>query len=182
MPIYGTTPDATSGTKGKIQLAGSLAGTAGTPVVAAGAITNAMLTTTAGELGGAFLAYTPTWVNLTVGNGTNTGKYVQVGKIVFFWIELTFGSTSAISGAVTASLPVTAATLLTTHIIAWGTLDDATGSTYQSSVRQASTTTAAINAINASATNATTGALSSTNPFTWTTSDTISVHGWYEAA
>lgn len=41
MPIYGTTPDATTGTKGKVQLAGDLSGTADSPQIAAGAVGNA---------------------------------------------------------------------------------------------------------------------------------------------
>jgi hypothetical protein len=52
----GSVPDATTGSKGIIQLAGDLAGTAATPVVAAGAITDAKL---AGSISNAKLATNP---------------------------------------------------------------------------------------------------------------------------
>lgn len=64
---------------------------------------------------GEWTSYTPTWDSqlgtpVTVGNATITGRYTQVGKIVFFDIVWSFGSTSA-QGAGNIfrwSLPVTA--------------------------------------------------------------------------
>jgi hypothetical protein len=38
--------------------------------LAAGAVTNAKLATSAGEIGAAWASWTPTWTNLTVGNAT----------------------------------------------------------------------------------------------------------------
>ena len=49
----------------------------------AGAVTNAKLSTTAGEPGGAWKAWTPTFTGLTVGaGGTLTCAYTQIGKTV----------------------------------------------------------------------------------------------------
>lgn len=47
----------------------------------------------------------PTWTGLTVGNGTNTGRYTQLGKSVTYETLLTLGSTSSVTGPVTMSLP-----------------------------------------------------------------------------
>ena len=47
---------------------------------------------------GAWTSYTPSFTNLTVGNGTLVGRYCQVGKIVTASMKLTFGSTTAITG------------------------------------------------------------------------------------
>lgn len=46
-----------------------------------------------------WVSYTPAWTTdstaPTLGNGTLTGKYKQVGKTVFFYARLTYGSTSS---------------------------------------------------------------------------------------
>jgi hypothetical protein len=52
---------------------------------------------------GTWAAYTPTWSNLTVGNGTVVARYVQNGKVVNFYVDLTWGSTTSASGSWTLS-------------------------------------------------------------------------------
>jgi len=75
----------------------------------AGAVTNAKLSTTAGEPGGAWKAWTPTFTGLTVGaGGTLTCAYTQIGKTVHGRIFWKFGTGSAVSGDVAVTLPVTA--------------------------------------------------------------------------
>jgi len=80
--------------------------------IGSGTITNAKLSTTAGEPGAAWQSYTPTWtassVNPTLGNGTLTGAYNKVGKMITARIFLQYGSTtSSGTGAFRWSLPVT---------------------------------------------------------------------------
>ena len=54
--------------------------------------------------------FTPTWTNITVGNGTSTGSYVQVGDLVFVRASLVFGSTTAVSSSAAGlTVPVTPA-------------------------------------------------------------------------
>lgn len=50
--------------------------------------------------------WTPTWTNLTLGNGTLVAKYSQSGKSVDIFLYLIFGTTTAITGDVRVSLPV----------------------------------------------------------------------------
>ena len=57
---------------------------------------------------GAWESYTPTWGNLTVGNGTVVTKYVRIGSMVTYTGKITIGSTTSISGFVTVTLPITA--------------------------------------------------------------------------
>jgi len=52
-------------------------------------------------------SYTPTWANVTVGNGTSVGNYVVIGDFVSGEAVLTFGSTTAITGNVYVTLPIT---------------------------------------------------------------------------
>jgi hypothetical protein len=63
---------------------------------------------------GAWSTYTPTWTatgsNPSLGNGTLTGRYLQVGRRYDVHIELTCGSTTTYgSGNYSFSLPVAAA-------------------------------------------------------------------------
>jgi hypothetical protein len=57
----------------------------------------------------AWVAYTPTLGNVSLGNGTVDFKYAQLGKVVHVRGILTFGSTTTVSGAITFSTPITAA-------------------------------------------------------------------------
>lgn len=54
-------------------------------------------------------SWSPTYSNLTVGDGTVVAKYQQVGKIVDFIYQLTFGSTTTLSASsnISISFPVT---------------------------------------------------------------------------
>ncbi len=53
--------------------------------------------------------WTPTYVNLTLGNGVVVARYVQIGKLVMLHYSLKFGSTTTVDGSgVTVSLPVNA--------------------------------------------------------------------------
>jgi len=56
---------------------------------------------------GAWTAYTPTWTNLTVGNGTVDARYTQVGKTFTAKVKIIFGSTTTITGIFYPSMPVT---------------------------------------------------------------------------
>jgi hypothetical protein len=53
----------------------------------------------------AWISYTPTFTNLTVGNGTLTSKYCIIGKTMFLRFDLVGGSTSTITGVPTVTLP-----------------------------------------------------------------------------
>jgi hypothetical protein len=56
-------------------------------------------------IGDAWTAYTPTWTNLTVGNGTQASAYIAAGKLHVVRVEFVFGSTSSISGTPEFTLP-----------------------------------------------------------------------------
>lgn len=57
-------------------------------------------------IGGAWTLYTPTWTNLTVGNGVVKAAYLQWGKRVECRGTFKFGSTTSVTGSFTVSLPV----------------------------------------------------------------------------
>jgi hypothetical protein len=131
----------------------------------------------------ALTSYTPTFTNLTVGNGTHSSGYTQIGKMVYFYLKFTFGSTSAISGGVNiTSLPVTPKALTAADSVGFGLLVDSGTAEYPATFEYQSSTSVSIYVQNASGTYLTHSALSSTVPFTWTTNDRLT--GWiiYEAA
>ena len=47
---------------------------------------------------GTYTAYTPSFINITLGNGTVTSAYCQVNKLVHYYGKFVFGSTSAFPG------------------------------------------------------------------------------------
>jgi hypothetical protein len=127
---------------------------------------------------GAWTTWTPTWTNLTVGNGTTVARYVRIANTVTFNLQFTFGSTSAITGDVSATLPITP--VVDTSVLA-RFLDSGTAN-FIGFARCG--TGGSINILTpvANQTYLPYTILSSTVPFTWTTSDTLNAYGTYEVA
>ena len=146
----------------------------------AGLTTGQVLTAaTMNSIGAAYETYTPTWSGLTVGNGTQAFYYGRINKLVYGYGTLTLGSTSSVTGPVTFTLPVTARST-----VVWGNtrLTDAGNADYQGLCGDSSTTAARVTALKTDGTYLQTVALSSTVPFTWGSTDTITVYFLYEAA
>lgn len=148
------------------------------------AITPAKLQSGTGA-GWATSTYAPTWTNLTVGNGTLVSKYVQMGKFVHFYGSLTFGSTSAISGAVSLTLPATASSNYLANASTIGTMNaiDAGTASYIGFARIAGTTASMeLQVVGTASTYGSTTNMSSTVPFTWGTADILLWDVRYEVA
>jgi hypothetical protein len=125
--------------------------------------------------------WTPTFTNLTVGNGTLVGRYAQSGKLVHAWFKLTFGSTSAVTGNTTITLPVSAASS-GGSIRGTGAILDAGVRWFTAAADINGTSQATIVAVGANLNNAYEDYLSSTVPMTWTTNDVLAISFTYEAA
>jgi hypothetical protein len=70
------------------------------------------------SVGSARRTWNVSWTNLTLGNGTVTARYTQVGKNVDAELTIVFGSTTAVTGAVSFSLPtVSVSTYNTLHSV-----------------------------------------------------------------
>ena len=133
----------------------------------------------------AYAAWTPTFTNLTVGNGTLSGQYVQIGKMVHAYLNLTFGSTTAITGAVQVTgLPVApVSTTAAVNAIVQSNYSDATGNKFwgSSHANNNNTTRIWLSPMTVSGSYILSNAdLSSTVPFTWATSDVLSVAMIYQ--
>ena len=124
--------------------------------------------------------YSPSHTNITVGNGTEVARYVQVNKLVFVTYQLTWGSTTSFSGNIEVGLPFTAVArawgmgLLTdagvTNIAAEVSVSTGANKVEFRPLYAASTFAEWNTVINA------------TNPFTWTTSDVLQFSIAYEVA
>jgi hypothetical protein len=137
----------------------------------------------------AWVSYTPVWAGLgsnpTLGNGTLTGSFKQRGKIVFFRINLTTGSTTTYgSGGYNITLPVTAQNAGVNTIIGNGyTIDASTGAYYHIVGDTGDAPTkATFRTFDSSGALATLSGVGSTAPMTFANGDSILFIGSYEAA
>lgn len=152
---------------------------------------NAVIQALAGQhsTGIAWTSWAPTWVNVTVGNGVVTARYTRVGKLIVCRLVFVLGSTSAVSGDFSFTLPVTrAADAGVNGVTSLGPLtayDLSTDTPYDGVLVNTSTTTCKARFPIASGTYITRTAASlpsATVPFTWATGDEVGARFWYEAA
>ena len=124
--------------------------------------------------------WTPTHTNFTLGNGTVTARYSQIGKFVNASYKLVWGSTTSISGNFIFSLPVTSNTPINTNVGTARILDSGTEN-FMGIAQILSSTTAVINMIRTDATWGKNDIIRVGTPMTWATSDEIECNFSYEA-
>ncbi len=125
---------------------------------------------------GYWTTWTPTWTNLTVGDGTVSARYTDVGDTTFFELTLVFGTTTSVSGIITFSLPHDAETNIGEVLIVGH------GTAFDTNVAQVSNLAAQL-------VTATTARVfyasfpwqntSATVPFTWVTTDQLYLKGFF---
>jgi hypothetical protein len=127
----------------------------------------------------AWTVYTTTTTNITLGNGTLDARYTRFGQTVIMQVRFTFGSTSAITGRPSFTMPTSTrsalwamnCTAFDTSAGAWFPLQGVCSSG---------------SAVTVFADPATAGAalrdVTSTVPMTWASGDILTVIGLYEAA
>lgn len=134
---------------------------------------------------GAWTAFTPTFANLTVGNGTLTAEYVRSGRTITFYIRFIFGNTSSMGTSPTYTLPVTAAARYSNNgCDTYGRvilLDSGTAN-FDGISLAITTGTGNLLSLDSSGASLKAAGVSATSPMTWTTSDGFTVTGTYEAA
>jgi hypothetical protein len=134
---------------------------------------------------GAWISYTPTISNWTLGNGTMVAKYQKVGRLITVTIEVVWGSTSTFASNAVFSLPVNAVSQsVTTRVIGFcQSRDVSAGLSFFGSVRQSTNNQSLIpDVLDTSVAFAAPDSLISTRPFTWGVSDELSITAIYEAA
>jgi hypothetical protein len=129
---------------------------------------------------GAWTSFTPTWVNVTVGNATNQGKYCQIGKVVFVKINFIFGSTTSFTGSIQVTNPIAGTGTIGGFQSGIRILDAGTAF-YQGFCGVFTSVTEALIA-NVAGTYPALAVINATTPFTWATNDEIQFSYWYEVA
>lgn len=132
-------------------------------------------------------SWTPTWTNVTKGTGpTETYVYLRVGKMVIAHGSLTLGTSGAVSGSVTVTMPVASSTsAISTTAGAAFFFDTSASATFQGVVEvTANSTTATIRASDAATAYLSRTNLSSTIPFgaAWAVGDRIGFNVTYQVA
>lgn len=125
----------------------------------------------------------PTYANITVGNGTVTAKYAQIGKLVHCRWVLALGTTSSIGTGPTISLPVTATNPGAALMIlgqAW--FEDSGVGNGAGVIYNTSTTTVGFLAMQANATYTTYATVTNTVPVTLGSGDYLTAKWSYDAA
>lgn len=132
--------------------------------------------------GGTYSTWTPTRTNWTLGNGTETARYTQIGKFVHLEYKVIWGSTSSISGDLQISLPVTAKGTQDSFLGNVAILDSGTAWYLGRVVLDGSTTTMSFVALKADSTYQTYSTVNATTPMSWATNDRLVFNLVYEAA
>jgi len=127
--------------------------------------------------GGSWTTWTPTIGGLTQGNGTLVARYIQVGKVLNWFIRFDFGSTSSIT-SLNFTLPVTPSQ---TRFPFYGQADDFGVNSYPL-YGEVDSGTAYCNSMSASGSFVIGGGLNATAPFTWGNQDRFYYTGSYEVA
>lgn len=132
------------------------------------------------QWGGAPSTYTPSWLSSGVapalGNGTITGRYIQIGKLVYVQIKLTIGSTSTFgTGSYFFDLPV-GAHAADAYNVTVQAFDTSGSAFYAGSARPNGGSVLPITLA------APVGDYNANVPFTWAVGDTLTLTMVYEAA
>jgi hypothetical protein len=129
----------------------------------------------------AWTSYTPTFSGFTLGNGTISFAYAQIGKTVHLRGAITFGSTSTYSGTFSFTAPVNNFSTGGSPIVGNAYFADTGTQTYLGYVRASGASAFVWNVINASGTYAFPASVTNTVPHTWANTDAIVLQATYQA-
>lgn len=134
-----------------------------------------------GQSGGAWTTWTPTFTNLTVGNGTLSARYRQISdKTYALAVQVTLGSTSSVGTSPSFNIPFTLANTAI-RCIGSGSVYDTSASTPYSMQMQVKSSTEFFMVVNyVIGTYIGARGLTSAIPITFTTGDIIYVEGIIE--
>jgi len=129
---------------------------------------------------GTWDTWTPSYGNLS-GGTTTTARYVQIGKLVTcVWVYTCAGAD--VSGAVTVSLPVTAASSCVSSAVGTARFNNVGVDVWEGRATLDSTTTVQVRRLIDDSGSTKLRPISSTLPFTWGATDILQAFWTYEAA
>jgi hypothetical protein len=177
-------PTAPTNTDGSVQmLLGKLVSgaTAITSVTQTGVDSNNVNFYPTSPISQSWKTYTPTFNNTTLGSGTVSGSYMQIGKTVYFRASFALGAGSAVGSSPNVTFPVTSVAP-SSGLIGWCYMVDTGVVGYTGYLQHSNTSVATLIACIASGTYVQASGLTSAIPFAWGNTDVMYVAGVYEAA
>ena len=130
----------------------------------------------------AYQAFTPTFTNLTVGNGTVDFEYARFGKFVHYLGRFQMGTTSSVTGTITINTPTTQDGSVDGVVIQSCTITDNGLTDFTGGCYCVSPTSVFIGAILASGTYTSWAGSSATVPMTWGNLDRFMFNIVYKTA
>jgi len=131
---------------------------------------------------GEWTSYTPSWTNLTVGNGTVIAEYAQINEIVFYRIKLLFGSTTSVTGDVKVSLPLEADEIYLGGVGGGCHYEQSGSPDYWGPIFRWATTAVAPSVLVTNSTYGSYDLINASVPFTWTTGNILTIEDFYKPA
>ena len=126
--------------------------------------------------------WSPSYTRLTIGNGTVTARYQQIGKTVHFYWRLVWGSTTSVTSFPFVSTPV-AAFVESQYLCGQARFEDVSPSAEWLGTSTINTANEIYIAVTGTAgAQAIYSPITNTSPVTWTTGDIWIAQGTYEAA
>lgn len=186
--LTGTAAGLTAGTvTTNANLTGNVTSSGNVTTIANAVVTNAMLATGTGDPGGAWNAWSPTVSGrMNDAKWDKAGKYIQVGKTVHAYCQLTANAATPADGGTAEfiiALPVTALTLGSQYAPVMGTAQIVDGGVvFAATVVWNTTTTCVVRSWLSSGAIVQPSTMSSTSPFTWASTDQVYVNLTYPAA
>ena len=155
-----------------------------TPARLAVGANDLLLTAASGEATGlkytgAWTSFTPTWTNFTPGNASVTARYCKIGKVVDVFLQVTLGTTSAITGAVSITNLPTASNSSMMEIR--GYITDAGVAGYVGGL-EIYGATGYISCFLSNSTYVGAAVVNTTTPFVWGNADSFTIQARYEVA
>lgn len=136
---------------------------------------------------GSWVSWTPTFQNWVIGTGgaaNTTAKYIQIGKVVHFYLSSTLGTSGqSVGTGATFTLPVTASSNVLNLNMPIATMRMISGSVaYQGIGTAFSSNRISVGVVGTGGSYGTDNAITAVFPSAWSPGDSISAVGTYEAA
>jgi hypothetical protein len=126
-------------------------------------------------------AWTPASRNdMTIGNGTETARYSQIGNTVFWFYSFIFGSTSSIASSPAIQLPIATTATWESSYGDCLLVDASPGINYAGAAFYIINDKVQFQGQKADGTWSTINDIGPSLPFSWTTNDKIYAYGYYE--
>ena len=122
---------------------------------------------------GAWTSFTPSWVNLTPGNGVAVAAYSQVNKLLFVRVKFTWGTTTSCGDPVRMTLPASFTQDTHQDGVGWCNIGDTGIAGYAGYIGVISATQVGLLVLNTASTYAVGNNVNSTRPHTFGSTDTM---------